>query len=122
MVFVFNVNPVNVNTLGIQFSGQNAQQVYSILKTLQFDWNVFNLKDLKLSRFDISYILFDRLSNHSNLLDFYKRSANKFKTRYPNSETQIIGTTLGLGTRTGDYFLRVYVTEGDNDLKFELEI
>ena len=25
MVFVFNVNPVNANTLGIQFSGLNAQ-------------------------------------------------------------------------------------------------
>lgn len=122
IIFVFNINPVNANTLGIQFSGRNAQQFYSILKTSQFDWNVFNLKDLKLSRFDISYIRFDRPSNHSNLLDFYERSANKFKTRYPSSETEIIGTTLGLGARTGDYFLRIYVTEGDNDLKFELEI
>jgi hypothetical protein len=122
MVFVFNINPVNANTLGIQFSGLNAQQLYSILKATKLDWNVFNLKDLKLSRFDINYIRFDRLTNQSNLLDFYERSVNKFKTRYPNSEAEIIRTTLGLGTRTGDYFLRVYVIEGDNDLKFELEI
>lgn len=122
MVFVFNINPVNTNTLGIQFSGLNAQQLYSILKSTNFDWNVFNLKDLKLSRFDISYIRFDRLSNQSNLLDFYQRSANKFKTRYPNSEPEIIGKTLGLGTRTGDYFLRVYIIKDNNGLKFELEI
>src|SRR6056300_1469594 len=57
----------------------------------------------------------------SNLLSFFKRSADKFKIRYPNSNPQIIGTTLGLGTRTGDFFLRVYTPENIS-LKFELEI
>ena len=59
--------------------------------------------------------------DESNLLSFFKRSADKFKSRYPNSNPQIIGTTLGLGTRTGDFFLRVY-TPDNISLKFELEI
>ena len=43
-----------------------------------------------------------------NLLLFLQSSGNKFKTRYPKSDPLIIRTTLGLGTRTGDSFLRVY--------------
>ena len=50
-----------------------------------------------------------------------ERSADKFKTRYPSSDPLIIGATLGLGTRTGDYFLRIYSPD-DDSLKFELEI
>jgi len=59
--------------------------------------------------------------DESNLLSFFKRSADKFKSRYPNLNPQIIGTTLGLGTRTGDFFPRMY--RPDNiSLKLELEI
>ena len=50
-----------------------------------------------------------------------ERSRDKFKTRYPNSDPFKIATSLGLGTRTGDYFLRIYSPD-DDSLKFELEI
>lgn len=36
MIVVFNVNPVNRNTIGIQFSGLNARHFYSVLKTQKF--------------------------------------------------------------------------------------
>ena len=121
MVFVFYSNPVNRNTILIQFSGHNASQFYAILKSQKFNWQIFNLNYLTLGRLDINYIMLNERIDESNLLSFFKRSADKFKSRYPNSNPQIIGTTLGLGTRTGDFFLRVY-TPDNISLKFELEI
>ena len=121
MVFVFNANPVNRKTILIQFSGLNAYHFYCILKTQEFNWQIFNLNDLSLGRIDICYIRSNQRIQKSNLLLFLQRSGDKFKTRYPNSDPLIIGTTLGLNTRTGDYFLRVYSPD-DDSLKFELEI
>ena len=121
IVFVFNANPVNQNTILIQFPGSNAHYFYGILKTQEFNWEIFNLNDLSLGRIDISYIRSNQIIQESDLLLFYKKSADKFKKRYPNSIPTIIETTLGLGTRTGDYFLRVYLPD-DYSLKFELEI
>lgn len=121
MVFVFHSNPGNRNTILIQFSGHNASKFYAILKSQKFNWQIFNLNNLTLGRLDINYIMLNQRIDKSNLLSFFKRSADKFKTRYPNSNPQIIGTTLGLGTRTGDFFLRLY-TPDNISLKFELEI
>ena len=121
MVFVFNSNPVNRNTVLIQFSGLNSCHFYRILKTQKFNWEIFDLNDLSLGRFDISYIRSNQRIQKSDLLLFYQRSADKFKKRYPNTIPQIIDITLGLGTRTGDFFLRVYSPD-DYSLKFELEI
>lgn len=121
MVFVFNFNPVNRNTVLIKFFGLNSCYFYRILKTQKFNWEIFDLNDLSLGRFDISYIRSNLRIQKSDLLLFYQRSADKFKKRYPNSIPRVIDTILGLGTRTGDYFLRVYSPD-DYSLKFELEI
>jgi len=121
MVFVFNSNPVNKSTILIQFSGRNASQFYAILKNQEFNWQIFNLNSLTLGRLDVNYVMSNQIIDESKILSFFNRSADKFKGRYPNSNPQIIGTTLGLGTRTGDYFLRVYLPD-NTSLKFELEI
>lgn len=122
MIFVFNANPVNRSTILIQFSGRNASQFYEILKNQEFNWKIFNLNYLTLGRLDINYVLYDQIIDELKLLSFYKRSAYKFKGRYPNSNPQIIRKTLALGTRTGDYFLRIYASDDNTFLKFELEI
>ena len=85
MVFVFHSNPGNKNTILIQFSGHNASQFYAILKSQKFNWQIFNLNDLTLGRLDINYIMLNQRIDESNLLSLFKRSANKFKSRYPNS-------------------------------------
>ena len=121
MVSVFHSNPGNRNIILMKFSGHNASKFYAILKSQKFNWQIFNLNDLTLGRLDINYIMLNQRIDKSNLLSFFKRSANKFKTRYPNSNPQIIGTTVGLGARTSDFFLRVY-TPDNISLKFELEI
>ena len=55
MVFAFNSNPVNRNTVLIQFSGLNSRHFYRILKTQEFNWEIFDLNDLSLGRFDKKY-------------------------------------------------------------------
>lgn len=41
MIFVFYSNPGNKNTILIQFSGNNASQLYAILKSQKFNWCVY---------------------------------------------------------------------------------
>ena len=57
MVFVFHSNPVNKNTILIQFSGHNASQFYAILKSQKFNWQIFNLNYLTLGRLDVNYVM-----------------------------------------------------------------
>jgi len=121
MILIFNINPVNRKTLGIQFSGTNAYHFYSILKTQEFHWKIFNLNDLSLGRIDISFIRSQKIIKKLDLLNFFEKSAQKFKKHYSSLYPQRINTSLGLGTRTGDYFLRIYKS-ADDSLKFELEI
>lgn len=96
---------VSRKTILIKFSGLYAYHFYRILKTQEFNWQIFNLNDLIIERIDINYIQLNQRIEKSNLLFFLQRSRDKFKTRYPNLDPWIIGTTLGLATRTGDYFL-----------------
>jgi len=95
MVFTCNYNPVNWNTVLIQFSGLNSHHFYRILKTQEFNWEIC---DLNLGQFNINYIQSNKRIQKSNLLLFYKSSADKFKKPYSNSIPGIIETTLGLGS------------------------
>jgi hypothetical protein len=67
MLFVLNSNPVNRNTILMQFSGLNSR----------------HLNDLSLGRFDITYIRSNQIIQKSNLLFFYQRSVDKFKNAIP---------------------------------------
>ena len=100
MVFVFHSNP-----------GDR----YTILKSQKFNWQIFNLNDLTLGRWDINYILLNQIINESNLLSFFKKSADKLKSCYTNSITQTIGTTLKTKYTNGWFLDSIF-------LKFELEI
>ena len=121
VVFRFNANPVNRHLISIQFSGRSSSYFYRILKVQKFNWEIFDLNQLSLGRFDINYVRSNQKINESNLLLFYSESIDKFKKRYPNATALTINNTLSLGTRTGDYFLRVYSPD-PYSLKFELEI
>jgi hypothetical protein len=78
MVFVFYSNAVNRNTVLIQFSSLNSCHFYRILKTKEFNWEIFDLNHLSLGWFDISYIRSNLRIQKSDLLLFYQRSADKF--------------------------------------------
>ena len=122
MVFVINSSQYRSNTILIQFSGSNALYLYKTLKNGQFSWQNFHQYDLTLSRLDINYTHKYRDINDEQFIEFGIRSAEKYKNRYPQATTEpVLNTGFGLGTRKGDYFLRIYRI-CDNSLRFELEI
>lgn len=119
-------------TIGIRFSGLNAEYFYRILKDKKylFIWkNFFNIADLKLSRIDINYTDMKYLEEKiltSNLINFFECSIQKYKQRYPSVTTWIEGREIeepimSITSRTGENFLRVYKDKLEL-LKFELEI
>jgi hypothetical protein len=124
LVFGINSSEHKASTVLIQFSGENAAYLYNLLKSGNFYWSDFDHFDLVLARFDINYIRQEQeqVIDDSAFQDFGERSMKKYKARYPQALTEPLLTTgFGLGTRKGDYFLRVYRLP-NNFLKFELEI
>jgi len=132
VIFALNINPSNKKTIGIRFSGLNAEYFYRILKDKKylFIWeDFFNVADLKLSRIDINYTDKKYLEEKIitlNLINFFECSIQKYKQRYPSVTTWIEGReteqpTMCITSRTGENFLRVYKNKLGL-LKFELEI
>jgi hypothetical protein len=122
LIFAINSSEHKANTVLIQFAKLNAGYLYEILKNGQFSWQSFDHFDLILGRIDINYIRKKKLIDDLDFLDFAERSSQKYQKRYPQAITQpVLESGFAVGTRKGDYFLRVYRTK-DNFLKFELEI
>ena len=122
LIFAINSSEHKANTVLIQFAKLNAGYLYEILKNGQFSWQSFDHFDLVLGRIDINYIRKKKIMDDLMFLDFAERSSHKYKKRYPQAIIEpVLKSGFGLGTRKGDYFLRIYRTE-DNFLKFELEI
>lgn len=122
LIFAINSSEHKANTVLIQFAKLNAGYLYEILKNGQFSWQSFDHFDLVLGRIDINYIRKKKIMDDLVFLDFAQRSSHKYKKRYPQAIIEpVLKSGFGLGTRKGDYFLRIYRTE-DNFLKFELEI
>lgn len=123
LVFVRNSSEHKANTVLIQFSGENAAHLYNLFKSGEFYWPDFDHFDLVLGRFDINYIRHQQGIPHYVFQDFAQRSFQKYKARYPQAIIEPMLTTgFGLGTRKGDYFLRIYKPDDNSFLKFELEI
>ena len=123
LVFVLNSSEHKARTVLIQFSGENAAHLYNLLKSGEFHWSDFDHFDLVLGRFDINYIREKQVIDDLVFQDFGERCLQKYKARYPQAVTEPVLTTgFGLGTRKGDYFLRIYKPNDNSFLKFELEI
>jgi hypothetical protein len=123
LVFVLNSSEHKARTVLIQFSGENAAHLYNLLKSGEFYWPDFDHFDLVLGRFDINYIREQQVIDDLVFQDFGERCVQKYKARYPQAITEPLLTTgFGLGTRKGDYFLRIYKPDDNSFLKFELEI
>ena len=123
LVFVLNSSEHKARTVLIQFSAENAAYLYNLLKSGEFYWPDFNKFDLVLGRFDINYIREQQVIDDLVFQDFAERSVQKYNARYPQAKIEpILPTGFALGTRKGDYFLRIYKPDDNSFLKFELEI
>lgn len=123
LVFVLNSSEHKARTVLIQFSAENAAHLYNLLKSGEFYWPDFDHFDLVLGRFDINYIREQQVIDDLVFQDFGERCLQKYKARYPQAIAEPLLTTgFGMGTRKGDYFLRIYKPDDNSFLKFELEI
>lgn len=102
--------------------GINAEEANNLLKDGKFYWPDFDHFDLVLGRFDINYIRHQQIDDLV-FQDFGEGSIRKYKARYPQALTEpLLPSGFGLGTRKGDYFLRIYKPDDNSFGKFELEI
>ena len=125
LIFVINCNEYKPRTVLIQFPGKNGAHLYNLLKSGEFYWSDFDDFNLVLARFDINFIREQQVIDDLVFHDFARRSIKKYNARYPQAEIDPPLTTspgFGLGTRSGDYFLRIYKRNENSSLEFELEI
>lgn len=109
----------------IDFSGNNAAQVYNLIQKQKFDWNIFQLPNLSLSRFDLCYFREKQHTDQKDELEtFFSNSisklANKHKKNSLNFAQSTKGYILRIGNRKSSNFYRIYQTK--TGLRFELEI
>ena len=109
----------------IDFSGNNAAQVYKLIQEQKFDWNIFQLSNLSLSRFDLCYFRERQDTDQKDELEIFfsnsiSKLANRHKKNSLNFDQSTKGYILRIGNRKSSNFYRIYQTK--TGLRFELEI
>lgn len=67
----------------INFSGNNATQIYKIIQEQKLDWNIFQLSNLSLSRFDLCYFRERKLTDQKDQYEkLFSDSISKLANRY----------------------------------------
>lgn len=122
---VYKYSDIYWDGLKIDFSGNNAAQVYKFIQEQKLDWNIFQLPNLSLSRFDLCYFR-EIKSNYrkGQLKSFISNTIakidNKHKRNNFNYDRSTKGYILRIGNRKSSNFYRIYQTK--KGLRFELEI
>jgi|AntRauTorckE5430_2_1112549.scaffolds.fasta_scaffold05904_4 hypothetical protein len=104
----------------IDFSGKNSSYCYALIQKREFDWNIFKLPNLSLSRFDLYYF---RERQHNDQEDPLQRICSDSLSRLNNNmeyKRDTKGSILRIGNRKSSNFYRIYKRK--DGLRFELEI
>lgn len=89
------------------------------------DWNIFQLSNLSLSRFDLCYFRERKLTDQKDQCEkLFSNSISKLANRYKKNSLNLDRSTKGyifwIGNRKSSNFYRIYQTK--NGLRFELGI
>ena len=109
----------------IDFSGNNAAQLYNIIREQKFDWNIFQLPNLNLSRFDLCYFRERQDTDPKDELQIFvinsiSKLANRHKKNSLNFDQSTKGCIVRIGNRKSSNFYCIDQTK--TGLRFELEI
>jgi hypothetical protein len=119
----------------IDFSGTNADYLYTLIKQGKLDCNIFN--DVSLSRFDIHYFRkSNSVDSNQRVKDFMESSFNSIRAKSKRRKVSFDPTQapyiLKVGSRSSSNYYRVYqktkeinhgvFLESTEGLQFELEI
>ena len=92
------------------FSGDNAAQLYKLIKTQKFQWDILNLEKVNIGRFDIHYFLENDFPDRKNLVEnFFLKSREHALAAgvHATSDSKI----LKIGHRKSPNHYRVYLKE-----------
>ena len=119
----------------INFSGTNANYLYTLIKQGKLDWDIF--KDVSLSRFDINYFRkSNSVDSNQRVKDFLESSFDSIRAKSKRRKVSFDRTRepyiLKVGSRSSSNYYRVYqktkeinhgvYIESTEGLQFELEI
>ena len=105
------------------FPGKNAAYLYTLIKKEKIDWNLFDLTNIKLGRFDLHFLRKLKTTDQTHLVKtFLKESYDyaKSKGRKVELEDNKMGHILRINDRKNSNYYRVY--SKNNSLEFELEM
>ena len=105
------------------FSGKNAHHFFEILKTKDFDFDIFDLNRTNLTRIDVNHTI-EVPDTKYGLEDFFNSISEKLTIDNRSfSYTRDTGTgfrLLTIGNRASNRYYRIY--ERNNGLRFEFEM
>ena len=109
----------------IDFSGKSSSYCYELIQKQNFDWNIFRLPNLSLSRFDLYYFRERQHNDQEDPLekifsDSLSKLYNSYKKNRFNYQRDTKGYILRIGNRKSSNFYRIY--QKKKGLRFELEI
>jgi len=120
--FSSKFNPYWTGTI-ISFPGQNAAYLYSLIKKEKIDWNLFDLKTIKLGRFDLHFLRKLKTTDETHLVKRFMKESYEYaksKGRKVELEDNKIGHILRINDRKSSNYYRVY--SKNTFLEFELEM
>ena len=120
--FSSKFNPYWTGTT-ISFPGQNAAYLYTLIKKQKIDWNLFDLKNIKLGRFDLHFLRKLKTTDETDLVKTFMKESYEYaksKGRKVELEDNKIGHILRINDRKSSNYYRVY--SKNNLLEFELEM
>jgi hypothetical protein len=113
------------------FSGKNAAEFYRLIKNQEIQWNILNLENTTLGRFDIHYFLIIEPENQTSLVqDFFLKSKDRAQAKgiFATADSKL----LKIGHRGSLNHYRVYLKQKEirrlvydqlvYGLQFELEL
>ena len=108
--FSSTFNPYWTGTT-ISFPGQNAAYLYTLIKKEKIDWNLFDLKNIKLGRFDLHFLRKLKTTDPTDLVKTFLNESYEYaksKGRKVELEDNKMGHILRINDRKSSNYYRVY--------------
>lgn len=109
----------------MQFAGESARKLYSVIKERRFDWTRFEHYGAFLRRIDICHDRANKPTDTISNPQFIESTLAQFKVSLPNNslkfEQNKMGQITAVGHRNSARYYRVYSKRKGESLRFEFE-
>lgn len=109
----------------LEFAGESARKLYSVIKERRFDWTHFEHYGAFLRRIDICHDRVNKPTDKISNPQFIESTLAQFKVSLPNNslkfEQNKMGQITAVGHRNSARYYRVYSKRKGESLRFEFE-